>query len=110
MRELERSASGLLGFELSRDQLNELSPTTAEDGIGAVDTTLRSVIEAWKGTSATSRADGPDQPDVFDIVEEEEDKGQSLLESVGSFIVSKETLAVLKGIQSLLSAFGQKIC
>lgn len=48
-----------------------------------------------------------DGDQVYDIIEQEEKEDVGFLEFIGSLVLSKETIAVLKGIQSIVAAFGQ---
>ena len=97
---LESPIEGL-GLVVPEDQIIEEDKRYVSS-YNLVDSPLKTVIDAWTGKDRAS-----DDNEIFDIVEEEEDKGPSFMETIGSFIVSKETLTVLKGIQSLLSAFNQ---
>jgi hypothetical protein len=91
-----------LGLIVPEDQMADLEQMLSPN-YGLVDSPLRSVIDAWTGSGKNQSDDN----EIFDVVEEEDDKGPSFFETLGSFILSKETLAVLRGIQSLLSAFNQ---
>ncbi|EPZ31622.1 alpha/beta-hydrolase [Rozella allomycis CSF55] len=103
-----------MGFEVPEEIQEEVEDeNTLKDKEKQI--SFEDLINEWK--SKSSLADNDEissvQPsdysttETFLETEAEISKGVSFLETIGSYIVSKETLAVLRGIQSILVAYNQ---